>query len=44
MSEPLAIDCSSLMTLVLDEADRILDLGFAKTLNAIVRLPCPPSL
>lgn len=30
------IDCSSMKTLVLDEADRILDLGFKMTLNAIL--------
>lgn len=30
------IDCASLQMLVLDEADRILDLGFEKTLDAIL--------
>ena len=30
------IDCASLQVLVLDEADRILDLGFEKTLDAIL--------
>ena len=29
--------CDNLQVLVLDEADRILDLGFAKTINAIVQ-------
>ncbi len=30
------IDCNGLQMLVLDEADRILDMGFAKTLDAIL--------
>ena len=37
MDETPGFDCGSLLMLVLDEADRILDLGFAKTLNAIVQ-------
>lgn len=37
LDETHGFDCSSLMVLVLDEADRILDLGFAKTLNAIIQ-------
>ena len=36
MDETTNFDCSSLKMLVLDEADRILDLGFQKTMNAIV--------
>lgn len=30
------LDCSGLQVLVLDEADRILDMGFAKTMDAIL--------
>ncbi|XVF70636.1 hypothetical protein PTKIN_Ptkin11bG0178800 [Pterospermum kingtungense] len=36
MDETPNFDCSQLQVLVLDEADRILDIGFKKTLNAIV--------
>lgn len=36
MDETPNFDCSQLQVLVLDEADRILDMGFANTLNAIV--------
>lgn len=36
MDETHLFDCSQLEVLVLDEADRILDMGFSKTLNAIV--------
>jgi ATP-dependent RNA helicase DDX10/DBP4 len=36
MDETPGFDASSLQVLVLDEADRILDLGFSATLNAIV--------
>lgn len=36
MDETPNFDCSQLQVLVLDEADRILDMGFAGTLNAIV--------
>ncbi|KAL7749592.1 ATP-dependent RNA helicase dbp4 [Sorochytrium milnesiophthora] len=36
MDETPGFDCSNLQILVLDEADRILDMGFAKTVNAIV--------
>ncbi|GIL77456.1 hypothetical protein Vretifemale_6898 [Volvox reticuliferus] len=36
MDETPGFDTSSLQTLVLDEADRILDMGFAATLDAIV--------
>ena len=36
MDETVNFDCSSLKLLVLDEADRILDLGFQSTVNAIV--------
>lgn len=31
------LDCSGLKVLVLDEADRILDMGFSKTLDAIIQ-------
>ncbi|GLT62105.1 hypothetical protein SLA2020_347680 [Shorea laevis] len=42
MDETPNFDCSQLQVLVLDEADRILDIGFKKTLNAIVsQLPKP---
>ena len=36
MDQTANFDCSSLKVLVLDEADRILDLGFQRTMNAIV--------
>ncbi|GMJ15952.1 hypothetical protein like AT5G54910 [Hibiscus trionum] len=36
MDETPNFDCSQLQVLVLDEADRILDIGFKKALNAIV--------
>ncbi|VFQ82544.1 unnamed protein product [Cuscuta campestris] len=36
MDETLNFDCSQLQILVLDEADRILDEGFKKQLNAII--------
>ncbi|CAO1620908.1 unnamed protein product [Parajaminaea phylloscopi] len=36
MDQTIGFDCSNLQVLVLDEADRILDMGFANTLNAIV--------
>lgn len=36
MDQTVGFDCSNLLALVLDEADRILDMGFANTLNAIV--------
>ncbi|XP_071955371.1 probable ATP-dependent RNA helicase DDX10 [Antedon mediterranea] len=36
MDETPNFDCSNLKVLVLDEADRILDLGFEKTMNAII--------
>ncbi|XWS51883.1 hypothetical protein CRYUN_Cryun11dG0019900 [Craigia yunnanensis] len=36
MDETPNFDCSQLQVLVLDEADRILDIGFKKSLNAIV--------
>ena len=36
MDETPLFDCVGLQMLVLDEADRMLDLGFAKTLNAII--------
>ncbi|KAH7861590.1 hypothetical protein Vadar_028088 [Vaccinium darrowii] len=36
MDETPNFDCSELQVLVLDEADRILDVGFKKALNAIV--------
>ena len=37
MDETATFDCSTLKFLVLDEADRILDLGFEKTMNAIIK-------
>eukprot|EP01133_Synstelium_polycarpum_P020528 gene20528-24648_t len=37
MDETENFRCSHMMMLILDEADRILDLGFTKTLNAIVK-------
>jgi len=36
MDETPGFDCCNLQVLVLDEADRILDMGFARTLNAIL--------
>lgn len=36
MDSVVDFDCSTLQVLVLDEADRILDMGFKKTLDAIV--------
>ncbi|KCV73301.1 hypothetical protein H696_00842 [Fonticula alba] len=36
LSETPDFNCDNLSMLVLDEADRILDMGFAKTLNAIL--------
>ncbi|GLJ11540.1 hypothetical protein SUGI_0170310 [Cryptomeria japonica] len=36
MDETPLFDCSQLQVLVLDEADRILDMGFSKSLNAIL--------
>ncbi|XP_033121267.1 probable ATP-dependent RNA helicase DDX10 [Anneissia japonica] len=36
MDETANFECSNLKILVLDEADRILDLGFEKTMNAII--------
>ncbi|KAJ7394227.1 ATPdependent RNA helicase [Desmophyllum pertusum] len=36
MDETPGFTCNSLQVLVLDEADRILDMGFASTLNAII--------
>ena len=36
MDETVSFNCDNLKILVLDEADRILDLGFAETMNAIV--------
>lgn len=36
MDHVIEFDCSNLQVLVLDEADRILDMGFAKTLDAIM--------
>ncbi|XP_030453497.1 DEAD-box ATP-dependent RNA helicase 32 [Syzygium oleosum] len=36
MDETPNFDCSQLKVLVLDEADRILDVGFKKSLNAII--------
>ncbi|KAI9318466.1 P-loop containing nucleoside triphosphate hydrolase protein [Dichotomocladium elegans] len=36
MDQSAGFDCDNLQILVLDEADRIMDLGFQKTVNAIV--------
>ncbi|KAJ1834798.1 ATP-dependent RNA helicase dbp4 [Coemansia sp. RSA 2711] len=36
MDETVGFDCYNLQVLVLDEADRILDMGFKKTMNAII--------
>ncbi|RUP49761.1 hypothetical protein BC936DRAFT_141543 [Jimgerdemannia flammicorona] len=36
MDQTVGFDCGNLQLLVLDEADRILDMGFEKTLNAII--------
>ena len=36
MDQTVGFECDNLQLLVLDEADRILDMGFARTLNAIV--------
>ncbi|KAF9586723.1 ATP-dependent RNA helicase dbp4 [Lunasporangiospora selenospora] len=36
MDQSAGFDCDNLQMLVLDEADRILDMGFKKTLNAII--------
>jgi ATP-dependent RNA helicase DDX10/DBP4 len=36
MDQTIGFECDNLQLLVLDEADRILDMGFAKVLNAIV--------
>ena len=37
LDETVNFDCSSLKLMVLDEADRILDLGFEHTMNAIIQ-------
>lgn len=42
MDQTLSFDTSNLQILILDEADRILDLGFSKTIDAIVS-NLPPS-
>jgi len=36
MDQTIGFDCQNLQLLVLDEADRILDMGFAKAMNAII--------
>jgi superfamily II DNA/RNA helicase len=36
MDQTIGFDCQNLQVLVLDEADRILDMGFAKAMNAII--------
>ncbi|WFC99372.1 RNA helicase [Malassezia yamatoensis] len=36
LDQTVGFDCSNLQILVLDEADRILDMGFANTLNAVL--------
>lgn len=37
LDQSCTLDCSNLRILVLDEADRILDMGFSKTLDEILR-------
>jgi ATP-dependent RNA helicase DDX10/DBP4 len=37
LEQTASLDCSQLLMLVLDEADRLLDLGFADTLNSILK-------
>ena len=37
MDHVAELDCSNLKVLILDEADRILDMGFARTLDAILQ-------
>jgi ATP-dependent RNA helicase DDX10/DBP4 len=37
MDETYGFECSALQILVLDEADRILDMGFSATLNSIIQ-------
>lgn len=37
MDETVNFHCDNLKMLILDEADRILDLGFAETMNSIVQ-------
>ena len=44
MDQTTSFDTSNLQLLVLDEADRILDLGFSKTMNAIIQNLPPSSL
>ncbi|KAJ1720877.1 ATP-dependent RNA helicase dbp4 [Coemansia erecta] len=36
MDETVGFDCDGLQALVLDDADRVLDLGFKKTVNAVL--------
>lgn len=36
MDQTIGFDCSNVQVLVLDEADRLLDMGFSNTVNAIV--------
>jgi ATP-dependent RNA helicase DDX10/DBP4 len=43
LEQTAALDCAQLLVLVLDEADRLLDLGFADTINSILGyLPAAP--
>ena len=37
MDQTYGFDCPNLLILVLDEADRILDMGFKETVNSIVQ-------
>ncbi len=43
LEQSVGLDATNLQVLVLDEADRLMDLGFSETVNAVLRyLPPPP--
>ena len=44
MDETASFSCASVLLLVLDEADRILDMGFEKAINAILEVSGGPQL